>query len=189
MSAPRAARESAESRPSGGNDAPPVPEPGLDEVLTPQASARQQREGDPADHAGLFIAADNPSALSSGTEVVASLTVGKKRASVRPNQAGKFPVAYIAPGSSVDVSLRFPELEAGTPVSLAATAGGTLDGEVSLTRTLDRNGSLSFRFTAVESLGACPVRIRSGNDFKTLVFWAGPRAYGDASAVQASIQR
>jgi hypothetical protein len=167
-------------------DMPAAPAPGsTSEVLTPQAAARLQKEADPAEHGGLFIAQDHPAAMSHGPNIVATISVGAKKASVRGNQAGKFPIAYISPSATAEVSLYVPELTPGDSISLAASAGGSIDGEPSARLAVDPSKRVAFRFTAGDALGAYPVRIRTGNDFKTLVFWVGPRAYGDASAVKS----
>jgi hypothetical protein len=127
--------------------------------------------------------------MAGGLPASADITIGKRSARLAPNQAGKFQTAYVEPSSEVEVGLYYPGLKRGDTLTIAASGGGLIDGNPSKTVELDEKLRASFTFKVDQALGSYPVRVRHGNDFKTLVFWAGPRAYGSAASLQSATSK
>lgn len=141
--------------------------------------------GDPAKHGGVIIPRSNPISRVPGLRATATVKVGRKSGSLTPSQRGVFPEIVIVPNGTVEITLTYPDLDAGQTVHLDCPDGGTIDGEVGKSFQTNAAHSVSFTWQGNHNLGRHSVCCVAGpdSDEKTISFWVGPRAYADASSV------
>ena len=90
----------------------------------------------------------------------------------------------IIPEGKAELTLSYPDLPAGSKIDLYTPDGGSIDGERSLSTTLDDSGSITVQWEGNLNLGYHSVAALAGpsRDQKMIRFWVGPRAFSDSSS-------
>lgn len=185
------AKAPVESSDEGPLERPPVSLPGEPEIpsiatFAPPAGA--DTLDDPREHGGAIIPVSPTGTFVPGLAVQATVTIAGQSGALTPDQMGGFPQIVVTPNAVAQVTLSYPTLSPGDPIQLATPDGGLINGESGQTMTLDQNSSVSFQWEGNDNLGRFVVVLQAGpdEDYKTLNFWSGPRAYSNASTIDRS---
>lgn len=175
----------------GPSEQPPISLPGEPPIpsfasFAPPAGA--DTLDDPREHGGAIIPESTTGTFVPGLEAQATVTIADKSGVLTPNQMGGFPQIVVTPNAVAQVTLSYPTLSPGDPIQLAAPDGGLINGESGQRMVLDESSSISFKWQGNDNLGRFIVVLQAGpdQDYKTLNFWSGPRAYSDASTIDRS---
>lgn len=110
----------------------------------------------------------------SGKKAEASVVIGGAVTQLEPNQTGDFQRVYVKPGSSVEVTVSYPEGQPGDKVVAVAQDGGSIDGKgIAKALTLDKQRNVTFTADTTTEGGIYRVLLRNGADRKTINIWAG----------------
>ncbi len=121
---------------------------------------------------GLFAAPSWPDSIArAGLPVTLTIQASGREIVRRPNQAGVFPRVFLAPDTTVHLSLRYPSSYQGKTVYLGLPGGGTVSSEELV---IDDSGQISFTFSVTQTEGTWPIEALVEGDRKTLNFWLGP---------------
>jgi hypothetical protein len=104
----------------------------------------------------------------------ASVQVDGKSYQLTPNQLGNFQRINIPAKGVVQVSVAYPQNQAGDAVAVEVVDGGQLNkGQMSEVAELDEQKNVQFQFQATDQSGIYRIALRSGADVKVLNFWVG----------------
>lgn len=148
------------------------------------AAPAEQVLDDPRDHGGIIIPHSNSGIYVPGEKAELSITSGTKSGTLTPNQNGTFPLIVIIPEGKAEITLTYPDLQAGTKIDLFCADGGTINGEGKLSTTLDTSQSITVSWQGNRNLGYHSIAAFAGpsHDEKIVRFWVGPRGFADTNA-------
>lgn len=124
--------------------------------------------------ASLLQAANTPvSAPTLGSVTAAIAVTGGASTKLSPNSEGIFPRVIVPASGTVAITLTYSGGAAGDRVVFVAEDGGTINGKVVETGSLDASHAVSFTFKTTSNEGIFRVQVRKGADQNLLQFWVG----------------
>jgi hypothetical protein len=119
-------------------------------------------------------AANSPVSTPTLGRVTAAIAVtGGVSTKLSPNTEGIFPRVIVPASGTVAITLTYSGGAVGDRVVFVAEDGGSINGKVVGTGSLDATHSVSFTFKTTSNEGIFRVQVRKGADQNVLQFWVG----------------